>query len=242
MSRYNLIGRITAFGILLLFLLSGALSVGISGVTAGAEFHDIRPVIILDAGHGGEDSGTVGINGIYEKTLNLEMTNLLGDLLTAAGYEVILTRTEDRLLYTAEQNIRGKRKQYDLYNRALTANSHPGALFISIHMNSFPDERYRGFQVWCSDDAGSALLAEKMRASVSDQLQPENNRKVKQAGSEMYLLHHIDGIAVLAECGFLSNAEECENLCREDYRRQLSFSLFCAIINYLTENQSDGDL
>ena len=65
---------------------------------------------VLDAGHGGEDCGAIGVNGVLEKNLNMEMTQLLGTLLQEAGYRVVYTRTEDRLLYTEEQDIAGQRK------------------------------------------------------------------------------------------------------------------------------------
>ena len=58
------------------------------------------PIIIIDAGHGGEDGGATGTNGVLEKQLNLTVSCMLADLLRGAGYTVIQTRTEDRLLYT----------------------------------------------------------------------------------------------------------------------------------------------
>ena len=76
-----------------------------------------KKTVIIDAGHGGEDCGAIGINGAYEKDLNLDITFTLGKYLSAAGYEVIYTRTEDRLLYTEQENIKGFRKVYDLKNR-----------------------------------------------------------------------------------------------------------------------------
>ena len=73
-------------------------------------------VIVLDAGHGGEDGGAEGTNGIAEKELNLALTNTLADLLRLAGYTVVQTRTDDRLLCDAD-TPKGHRKQSDLANR-----------------------------------------------------------------------------------------------------------------------------
>ena len=70
-------------------------------------------IIIIDAGHGGEDCGAVGVGGVLEKDLNLSVSYTLGELLSDAGYAVVYTRTQDKLLYTEEQNIKGMRKIYD---------------------------------------------------------------------------------------------------------------------------------
>jgi N-acetylmuramoyl-L-alanine amidase len=237
MPKGFLIGRICA-----LVLLAGLIGSVLLGAGADAEARGIggavRPTVILDAGHGGEDSGTVGVNGVYEKDLNLSVAFLLRDLLAVAGVEVIMTRTEDRLLYTEEQNIRGRRKQYDLLNRLLTAKQHPGALFISIHMNAYPNGKYSGFQAWCADSKESRELAQSMQASVEAQLDSGKGRKVKTAGSNIYLLHNAEGVAVLVECGFLSNESDCRKLSSEDYRKRLSFALFCGIMNYLDQDKT----
>lgn len=194
-------------------------------------------VFVLDAGHGGEDCGALGADGTQEKTLNLAITNMLGSLLTAAGHTVVYTRQEDRLLYTEEQNIRGQRKMYDLRNRLAIAEAQPGAILVSIHMNKFTDPRYSGLQVYYGqNEAASRRLAEKIQATVGRNLQPENRRAIKPAGESIYLLHRATVPAVLIECGFLSNPEECEKLSREDYQRQLSFSIFCAMMEYIRQD------
>lgn len=193
-------------------------------------------VFVLDAGHGGEDGGAIGADGTQEKTLNMAVTRMLGELLEAAGYTVVYTRTEDKLLYTEEQNIRGQRKMYDLRNRLAIAEGQSGAILVSIHMNKFTDPQYSGLQVYYGKRApGSRRLAEKIQATVRADLQPANRRAIKAAGEEIYLLHRASMPAVLIECGFLSNPEECARLLQEDYQKQLSFSLFCAMMEYMSE-------
>lgn len=189
---------------------------------------------VLDAGHGGEDGGAVGVNGVYEKDLNLRIAMTLGQLLEEAGHTVVYTRTEDRLLYTAEQDIRGKRKMYDLRNRLATAEAQPNAVLISIHMNKFSSARYSGLQVYYSGNhADSRILADRIQNTVKADLQPENNRAIKAADENIYLLHHATIPAVLIECGFLSHAEECAKLSTADYQKALSFSIFCGIMEYI---------
>ena len=192
------------------------------------------PVFVLDAGHGGEDAGAVGEDGTKEKDLNLAVSQLLGEMLTAAGQQVVYTRTEDKLLYTEEQNVRGQRKMYDLRNRLAVAEETPGAILVSIHMNKFPAPQYSGLQVYYGmGDAGSRLLAEAIQTGVRADLQPQNKRACRAAGEEIYLLHRATVPAVLIECGFLSNPAECQKLSDKDYQRQLSFSIFCAMIEYI---------
>ena len=62
-----------------------------------ANLNTDAPLIIIDAGHGGEDGGTTGVNGVLEKDVNLDISLLLGDILEASGASVIYTRTDDRL-------------------------------------------------------------------------------------------------------------------------------------------------
>ena len=190
--------------------------------------------VIIDAGHGGEDCGAIGVNGVYEKDINLAVANDLAGLLKEKGITVITTRTEDKLLYTEAQNIKGQRKQYDLKNRLDYARINPNSIFISIHMNNFEMESCRGMQViYSTNTAESRILATFIQNSVVNSLQPYNTRKIKATDGSIYLLDNAVGTAVLVECGFLSNREECENLSKKDYQTQLSFSIFCGIMEYI---------
>ncbi len=201
-----------------------------SSVPADAAVRDIT--FVLDAGHGGEDAGAVGINGALEKELNLSITKILSAYLRSAGFSVIETRTEDKLLYKEEENIRGYRKIYDLKNRLEMAKSYPDAVFVSIHMNTFPEERYAGLQIYYSQNtSGSRTLALHLQNEVASRMQPENHRAIKPASDNIYLLSRAEGTAILIECGFLSNRAECEKLSSEDYRKELSFVLFCGMMN-----------
>ena len=187
--------------------------------------------IIIDAGHGGEDCGAIGRNGVFEKDINLLISCHLANYLQIFGASVCLTRTEDRLLYNESENIRGQRKIFDLKNRLIIAENYDDAIFISIHMNSFPIEKYSGLQVWYQENIEeSYLLAKNIQQTVKSNLQSDNNRKVKSSDKSMYLLDQSNHPAVLIECGFLSNTEECIKLSSETYQKELSFVIACAII------------
>ncbi|MBQ2719268.1 MAG: N-acetylmuramoyl-L-alanine amidase [Clostridia bacterium] len=210
-----------------------ALSRALAAVAPVSAAATTVPVVILDAGHGGEDGGAVGVNGALEKDLNLAVAQGVAALLREKGVAVILTREEDRLLYREEENVKGHRKEYDLKNRLAVAKEHPEALFVSIHMNTFSSPRYSGLQVYYAGTEGSAALAEAIQTAVREGLQPENTRRIHAASSSIYLLENAVGRAVLVECGFLSNPAECERLSEKDYQSQLCFSIFCGIMEYI---------
>ena len=193
-------------------------------------------LIILDAGHGGEDGGTIGVNGVYEKTLNLDMSEALGTYLKFAGFEVVQTRTEDILLYDRKVDFKGKKKMLDLAARYKIAEELMPDLFVSIHMNAFPDGRYSGLTVYYSPNNGSSYdAAEKIRADVIEKIQHDNKRELKKAGSNIYILNRLHCPSVLVECGFLSNKEECAKLSTEEYRHKLSLVLFSSISSFFNE-------
>ena len=198
---------------------------------------DIGKVIIIDAGHGGEDSGAIGVNGQKEKDLNLAIALMIGEELSSKGYTVVYTRTEDKMLYLPEENIKGMRKISDLKNRCKVTEAYEDCILISIHMNSYGASKYSGLQVYYSkENEESRALASKIQTSVKAELQPENNRQIK-SGESIYILEHSSCTSVLIECGFLSNEAECEKLSQKEYQKELSFSIICGIIKYIEENE-----
>lgn len=206
--------------------------------TQPAPAQDLRTVVI-DAGHGGEDGGAIGVTGLVEKDLNLALALRLCALLKERGYRVIMTRTEDVLLYDRSADYQGRKKQLDLAARQAIGDAYPDALFISLHANAFSRPIYHGLQVWYSPNhASSAALAEHIRTAVTDTLQPDNHRQSKQAGSNIYLLYHLQTPAVLVECGFLSNPAECRMLEDEAYRSALALALCEGIVAYYEDDAS----
>ena len=226
---------ITAFMIALgCILMSG--SIMMTQVNTG-EYIEIMnspslPLIVIDAGHGGEDVGAIGVNGVYEKDLNLEISFLLGEMLSNEGYQVFYTRTQDKLLYTEEQNIKGMRKIYDLKHRASVVNEKAPYIFISIHMNYFSIEKYSGFEVYYRK---GDIESQKLAYDVADEVKlsaDTDNKRTPKATDELYLLSNTTCPALLLECGFLSNVAECQKLCEKEYQKQLCFSIVCGIIKY----------
>lgn len=190
-------------------------------------------IIVIDAGHGGEDGGALSADGVQEKDLNLSIALTLGEMLKSSGYNVVYTRTEDKLLYTEYK--KGSLKMQDLKNRLNIANSAENTVFISIHMNKFTQEKYSGLQVFYSpNDSTSSELANLIQDNVKNKLQPNNDRKTKMAGSNIYLLDNINTPAVLIECGFLSNSDECSKLKNETYQKELSSVIYSSVVEFLS--------
>ncbi len=242
--RWYIIGRKAYYRtrcvlkIALIAVLLIAFSFSVAGVRyerelyASADSEAKSKLVIIDPGHGGEDPGAIGVTGVYEKDLNMQISLELAECLKQYGYTVLLTRTTDNLLYTEAENIKGLRKIYDLKNRCAIANEHTDAVFISIHMNSYSQEKYEGTQVYYSpSDSESAALAGKIQASVKSRLQSENNRQTK-SGKGIYLLENTEALSVLVECGFITNENECKRLSDHQYQKDLALAITLGITEY----------
>ncbi len=200
---------------------------------AAGEGEKPLPVIIIDAGHGGRDGGAAADDGTLEKDLNLAVAKELCDLFEGAGYDTVMTRTEDVAL--GDENSSHK-KLGDLKARVELAKQYKNAIFISVHMNKFPVPKYSGLCVYFAKKTeGSAALAEDVRMVVATYLQKENGRQIKGAGSEIYVLDNAPCTAILVECGFLSNPSELALLKTEEYRKKVAACVFTATANYMSK-------
>ena len=198
------------------------------------------PTIVIDAGHGGEDGGASLYGGAPEKELNLQIANDLRDMLKVMGFKIVMTRTDDTLLYDKNADYHGHKKSMDLANRLKIARKTENAVLISIHMNAFPETKYSGLQVYYSKNAvNSQKLALLVQETNKSLLTPENERKIKQAGSNIYLLDRFEGTAILIECGFLSNDAERTLLNTAEYRQKLSAVFLSAIISFTSESENN---
>ena len=191
---------------------------------------------VLDAGHGGEDAGAVAKDGTLEKDLNLEIAMLLKEILELNGSQVVMTRQEDTLLYDKYGDLEdytGKKKVYDLKNRLKIAEEQENSIYVGIHMNKFPEEKYNGLQVYYSPNTElSKEIASCIRDTVKATLQPNNNRNIKRGDSSIYILNEAEMPAVLIECGFLSNKEELDLIKNRDYQKSLTLCLFSSLVKY----------
>lgn len=191
------------------------------------------PTVIVDAGHGGIDSGAVGIDNVLEKDINLNIALKLKDLLEASGFNIKMTREHDESIHNEKSNTIRSQKISDLKNRLYLINSDQNNLLISIHQNKFDDSKYKGAQVFYSNNnPQSKELAQSMRSSFAGLLQKDNSREIKPSPKGVFLLNKATVPAVIIECGFLSNGEDVKNLSDGEYQSKVAFTIFCGFLEY----------
>ncbi|MBP7175004.1 MAG: N-acetylmuramoyl-L-alanine amidase [Thermoclostridium sp.] len=222
--------------IILIFLLSIAvysLNLGAEKATPASSVSTLGTVII-DAGHGGEDPGKVsGYSGVNEKELNLSIAKLLADQLEDAGYRVIMTREEDKLVYKEGTNdITDKRKQ-DLTRRKEMMDNGGADIAVSIHMNDFSQSKYYGAQVFYPPDSEkSKLLAVNVQMALRQDVDPSNLREALLKSTPIVILRNLKTPTIIVECGFLSNQQEEQKLRSENYQLRVARAIKSGIDNY----------
>lgn len=222
-----------------LLILVGAFCIG----RLGAQMHEMRRgyeaamsaqvkeyKVVLDAGHGGFDSGKVGIGGVLEKDLNLAIAQKVQKELEDLGIAVLMTREADVGLYDeAEEN----KKQQDMKRRCTFINESGADLAVSIHQNSYTQESVYGPQVFYYEtSSGGKSLAGTLQEALNQELQIARPREIK-ANDTYYILRKTKIPTVIVECGFLSNTEEVQKLTSDDYQTQVAQVICHGIAAYL---------
>lgn len=195
-----------------------------------------KPIIVIDAGHGGEDGGAVNDDGVAEKNINLAISKDTSDIIKLLGFNVVNTRSDDTALTTYGNTIHA-RKVSDMKNRLNIFNNGKNNVIISIHQNKFPQSVYHGTQIFYSPNTESSKsLAESIKYMVTTLLQNDNKRECKKAGKDIYLLKNCVNPSVIVECGFISNKSECSHLTSDIYQKQMSYSIAMGLLNYYNAN------
>lgn len=188
--------------------------------------------VVLDAGHGGDDPGKIGIDGSKEKDINLDITNRVKRYLEAAGIVVVMTRDTAEGLYDAEAS---NKKVQDMKRRIERIEEVKPAVTVSIHQNSYPEEAIHGAQVFYYDGSTQGQkLAQAIQTQLVEKVDPENKRQIK-ANDSYYLLKKTRVPIVIVECGFLSNAAEARKLSTEEYQDRVAWAIYMGIMQYLNE-------
>lgn len=186
--------------------------------------------VVIDAGHGGDDPGKVGINGALEKEINLQIAQRVKRLLETEGIRVVMTRTDDEGLYDSRAE---NKKVQDMKRRIEVINEQQPALTVSIHQNSYPEEYVKGAQVfYYANSKESKTAAETMQKSLRERVEKENHREAK-ANTSYYLLKKTASPIIIVECGFLSNTAEAEKLTQEEYQEKVAWAVFMGIMQSL---------
>lgn len=188
--------------------------------------------IVIDAGHGGSDPGKVGVNGALEKDINLAVAILVQKKLVKAGYEVVMTRTEEKVQGKKEGQGETSGKAADMHRRIEIINECGAQALISIHQNSYGSASVRGPQVFYYNSSAEGLkFAQIMQDQLNTGMEVKRPRGAK-ANDNYYLLRKSKITAVIVECGFLSNPDEAELLCTPEYQEKLAENIFQAVCTY----------
>lgn len=199
-------------------------------------------IVVIDAGHGGEDGGAVSLSGAIESQLNLAIAQRLDSILGFYGVDTLLLRNSDISLHSSDAHTIREKKVSDLHNRVNTIESLKDPVVISIHQNTFSNSKYRGAQVFYANGDLSLPFAQITQETLRQTLDPNNNRKPTTVPNTVYLMNHITCKAILVECGFLSNPEEDILLQSSDYQTKLAASLAGAYIKYKHISQEGESL
>lgn len=204
---------------------AGKMTAGVS-VKTGKE----KPVVVIDAGHGGNDPGKIGIDGTLEKDINLQIAKRLKKYLEASDVEVILTRDSDNGLYSEKDS---RKKMADMTKRCEIINDASPDLTVSIHQNSYHQEDVSGGQVFYYKKSEKGKKLAEILQERFDYVLGEKNTRLAKPNDNYYLLLHVKTPIVIVECGFLTNWKESALLNSEDYQDRLAWTIHMGIMKYL---------
>lgn len=187
-------------------------------------------IVCIDAGHGGDNPGKVGINQALEKDINLLIARRVRTLLVQNDVKVVMTRETDEGLY--DEGCSNKKSQ-DMKRRCALINETAPVFTVSIHQNSYHEEYVKGAQVfYYAQSEGGKALADCLQNQLVKGLDDENTRKAK-SNDAYYLLLNTDSPTVIVECGFLSNSTEAALLVQEEYQEKVAWEICMGILKYL---------
>lgn len=198
-----------------------------SGIVAYSVSNYNGIAIVIDAGHGGRDGGSIGINGTIEKEINLKYSLALKEKLVSVGYRVELTRKTDDGLYSETAK---NKKMSDMRARFNIIQKTNPNLVISIHMNSFNSSSARGaLTYYRNGDEASKKCADLIQSSLNTYCAaPTRQGKV----GDYYILNCSYYTSILIECGFISNPEEERLLNTDEYREKFIDAIYNGILLY----------
>ncbi len=203
----------------------------IPALKASAVASDVEKehIILIDAGHGGNDPGAISVLNAVEKDINLSIALKLKENLESSGYKVLMTRETDMGLYDETDK---NKKVSDMKKRCALANDNEVDLVISIHQNKYQSEGVKGAQVfYYKSSTDSQKLAEYIQHELVESLDKSNGRKAKANGN-YYMLLNVKCPAVIVECGFLSNYAEAKLLVEDEYQEKIATAIETAINKY----------
>jgi len=175
--------------------------------------------VVIDPGHGGPDPGAIGIGGIREKDVVLEVSKIIKNLLSEKGVKVRLTRENEIDL--------------DLPPRVSFANNTDADIFVSIHANASRGKRrdINGLETFYYRGWRGRSLAKKIQKEILRVSPGSPDRGVKQG--RFYVIKNTRMPAVLVEIGFLTGRLDARRLEKTTHRKRLAYAIAKGILEYL---------
>ena len=178
--------------------------------------------VVIDAGHGGHDSGErPGVGRVPEKDLALDTAKRLAPLLREAGLKTVLTRSDDTFV--------------ELDDRVAIADRYgPDAILVSIHYNASGSSAPRGIETyfWRPDSYGLAI---RVQRNILSETGMPNHGVIRRV---LRLTHNPQEPSILCECGYLTNGEDYAQAISESYRQKLAEGIADGIV----EQHEQGDI
>lgn len=193
---------------------------------------NLRPLqghkVMIDPGHGGKDPGAIGLAGVREKDVVLDVSLELARQLRDWGAEVRLTRDSDRQVAGPDAP-----KREDLQARVDLANNWPAEIFISMHANANENRAIKGTEAYVSRNSSEASkrLATAMHTHMVNDLGLPDRRVLK---SDFYVIKNTSMPGMLMEIAYVSNAEEEAKLGDPNFRRQAATAMAEGVKDYFT--------
>lgn len=185
-------------------------------------------IIVIDPGHGGEDTGAISQNNVNEKDIVLDISLKLGEKLEENNFKVYFTRKSDKAL--------GNTVRSDIINRAKFINARNADIFLSIHLNGSDIESAKGVESYSRFlDEKSYLLAESIQDELSS-IEYTKDRGIKETNEKsLGILRYTNITGVLLELGFITNSEDEKYLISEEGQDIIVDCILNGILNYFNE-------
>ncbi|MGI5848690.1 MAG: N-acetylmuramoyl-L-alanine amidase family protein [Christensenellales bacterium] len=180
-------------------------------------------VVVIDAGHGGFDSGAISVSGVHEAELNLNVAEYLQETLSLGGANVIMTRID--------VNALGDTKKEDMAERRRIILQSGADIVVSIHMNAHIDPEISGpVVIFMESSVQGEILAKAIQESLNAGLDTAHPGSIRS--DNLYVLRSGPQPSVLIECGYLTNPAEEARLTNKDYQRKVAKAVCDGIDGY----------
>ena len=192
-------------------------------------------ILVLDAGHGGEDGGAVSASGVPESRINLQIVQKLEGIFTFTGQNITLTRSGEGAIYSPDAQTLREKKVSDLHNRVKIVNETQRSFLISIHQNSLPSTKVKGAQTFYNAIDPAQKTAISVQQALNGAINQGKVKNAKQIEDSIFLMKNINSPGILVECGFMSNPTEVKQLQTDDHQLRISAAIVSGFLQSKTE-------